>query len=273
MTSILGNPMIFRDLTLEAALRTVAALGYDALELWPPQIAACKTDGLRRELAAYCAALGVPAVRLNAAGADYFDAPLTSPGAFVRALPGLKQHILAAEALGMHHLLTWEGRRPAGLAADTLHGDYLRAAVTIFRKAVAFGRDHGVALTIEVHPFTFGIDLDWLLRLFDGVGAHDFGLTYDCAHFGVGLPNDHLAAIARLSPHIHHVHFSDSDLATSELHLAPGRGRLDLPAIITALRSISYTGTWMLDLWGWPFPEEGSRSGLAYLRETLQSIR
>ena len=45
---LIGNPMIFRDLPLEAALRQTKALGFDALELWPPQIAACRTDALRR---------------------------------------------------------------------------------------------------------------------------------------------------------------------------------------------------------------------------------
>jgi sugar phosphate isomerase/epimerase len=264
--------MIFRASPLEAALQKAAALGYDALELWPPQIAACQTNDLRRELAAYCAALGTPAVRLNAAGAAYFDAPLASPGAFVRVLDHLQADILAAEALGMRHTLTWEGRRPAGLTPSALYGDYLQAATTLFRQAVAFGRDHGVALTIEVHPFTFGIDLEWLLRLFDGVDADDFGLTFDCAHFGVGRPADYALAIRRLGPRIHHVHFSDSDLRTSELHLVPGRGRLDLPAILAALREINYAGTWMLDLWGWPFPEEGSRAGLAYLREAVRAF-
>ncbi len=269
---IIGNPMIFRDRPLEAALQLAAALGYDLLELWPPQIAACKTDDLRRELADRCRALGTPAVRLNAAGTDYFDAPLLHPDATAEVLAGLKRDILAAEALGMRDLLTWEGRRPANVADDVLHGALLDVTANLFREAVAFGRDHGVALTVEVHPFTLGIDLDWLLRFFDRVGADDFGLTYDCCHFGVGLPDGYTAAIARLGPRIHHVHFSDSDQVSSELHFAPGRGRLDLPAILAALRAIHYTGTWMLDLWGWPFPEEGSRLGLAFLRESLKSM-
>ncbi len=62
---LIGNPMIFRDWPLEEALRKMAALGYDALELWPPQLAACRTDALRRQLAAHCAGLGLPLVRLS----------------------------------------------------------------------------------------------------------------------------------------------------------------------------------------------------------------
>ena len=62
---MIGNPMIFRQLPLEQALQRMAELGYDALELWPPQIAECKTDALRRELAEYIRSLGLKLVRLN----------------------------------------------------------------------------------------------------------------------------------------------------------------------------------------------------------------
>ena len=39
MAMVIGNPMIFRQLPLEEALAKMGQLGYDAIELWPPQIA------------------------------------------------------------------------------------------------------------------------------------------------------------------------------------------------------------------------------------------
>ena len=55
---LIGNPMIFRQLPLEMALQKMVELGYDALELWPPQIRECRTPQLRRRLAKHVASLG-----------------------------------------------------------------------------------------------------------------------------------------------------------------------------------------------------------------------
>jgi len=268
---LIGNPMIFRDLPLEAALRQMAALGYDALELWPPQIAACRTPALRRQLAEHCTGLGLPLVRLNAAGADYFG-PWESPATARTILTGLKRDIDAAAELGMTDLLTWEGRAPAGSTPADIHGWVLDETVAVFRVATEYAQARGVRLSVEVHPFTLGIDLTFLHALFERVGADDFGVTYDCCHFGVGLPHDYVAAIGALGPRLHHVHFCDSDQTSSELHFPPGRGQLDLPAIVAALRSIGYQGSMMLDLWLYPLPEEGSRIGVPYVREVMRTL-
>jgi sugar phosphate isomerase/epimerase len=258
--------MIFHQLPLEAALRQTAALGFDALELWPPQIAACRTDGLRRQLAEHCAALGLPLRRLNAAGANYFG-PLESPQQAAGILAHLQRDIDAAQALGMSEVLTWEGRAPAGATAADKNGWMLDSMVELFRAATVYARARGITLSVEVHPFTLGIDLAWLNALFERVGA-----TYDCCHFGVGLPDGYVQAIAALGPRLHHVHFCDSDQVSSELHFPPGRGQLDLAAIVAALKAINFTGSFMLDLWLYPLPEEGARLGVPYAREVMRQL-
>ena len=268
---LIGNPMIFRELPLEAALRQTKALGFEALELWPPQIAACRTDALRRQLAEHCAGLGLPLVRLNAAGADYFG-PWDRPASGARFLDGLKRDIDAAAALGMREVLTWEGRAPAGAAESDIFGWVLDESVALFQAATEYARQRGIRLSVEVHPFTLGIDLRFLDALFERVGADDFGVTYDCCHFGVGRPSSYVQAITTLGRRIHHVHFCDSDQVSSELHFPPGRGQLDLDAIVAALRGIGFKGSFMLDLWLYPLPEEGARVGVPYARRVMQTL-
>jgi sugar phosphate isomerase/epimerase len=269
---LIGNPMIFHDWPLEEALRKMQVLGFDALELWPPQLSAFRTNALRRQLTEHCAALGLPLVRLNAAGADYFG-PWQSPASAAGFLAGLKRDIDAAQALGMHQVLTWEGRAPAGTTPEDIYGWVLDESVSLFKAATVYARARDISLSVEVHPFTLGIDLRWLGQLFERVGADDFGATYDCCHFGVGQPNSYVQAITTLGPRLHHVHFCDSDQVSSELHFAPGRGRLDLPAIVAALRGIGYRGSLMLDLWLYPLPEDGCRSSVPYVREVMRTLR
>ena len=268
---VIGNPMIFRQLPLEAALRKMVELGYEALELWPPQIYECRTPELRRRLAREIARLGLKLLRLNVADPDYFKS-LNSPADVPAVLAGLKADICTAAELGMSQLLTYEGRPPANCGRREIVGWVLDETVNLFSQALAYARTKGVSLSVEVHPFTLGIDLDWLVGLCDRLDSPDFGVVYDCCHFGVGLKDGYIDAVRRLGHRIHHVHFSDSDQASSELHYAPGTGCLDLPGIVAALKEIGFRGTMMLDLWLYPLPEEGSRIGVPYVAEVIRQL-
>ncbi len=263
---VIGEPMIFRQLPLELALKKMKELGYDALELWAPQIAECRTNSLRAQLRSFCEdRLGLPMIRLNAADAPYFF-PFEHQGDFQKILPGLLQEVDVTAALGMPHLLTWEGRIPAGVSRQDRFGWILSDTTEMFKRATDYGHWKNVQISVEVHPFTLGIDTEWLLALFEKVGDDTFGLTYDCCHYGVGQPNSYIAAIEQLGSHIKHIHFCDSDNTSSELHFAPGTGCLDLEGVITAFKKIDFAGTLMQDLWLYPFPEEGSQAGLTYIR-------
>jgi sugar phosphate isomerase/epimerase len=266
---VIGQPMIFRQLPLELALQKTKELGYDALELWAPQIAECRTNALRERLRSYCEdQLGLPLVRLNAADASYFF-PFGNQGDYQKILPGLLQDVDVTSALGMPHLLTWEGRIPPSGSRQDRFGWILSDTVEMFKRATDYGHRLNVQISVEVHPYTLGIDTEWLLALFEKVDDDTFGLTYDCCHYGVGQPDTYIAAIDQLGTHIKHIHFCDSDKTSSELHFAPGTGCLDLEGVVATFKKIGFTGTTMLDLWLYPFPEQGSIAGLSYIRSHL----
>ena len=84
-----------------------------------------------------------------------------------------------------------------------------------------------------------------LIKLCDSLDADCFGVTYDFCHYGVGRPNDYVQAIYALGPRICNLHFSDSDLKSSELHFPLGSGRMNLEAILEALRSIRTMEQWL----------------------------
>ena len=269
--TLIGNPMIFRHYPLEEALRKMANFGYREIELWLPQIEMCRTDELRRQVVAYAKSLELSLVRLSTAGADYF-VPLNSRRDTPGIIAGLKRDIDTAHSMGMTQLLTWEGRKPDGAEENDVHGWILEETAKIFRETVAYGKPRGVTLSVEPHPFTLGMDLDFLVKLCDTVDSESFGLTYDCCHFGVGLPKDYLQAIHKLGWRIKHVHFSDSDQRSSQLHFAVGKGCLDLAGIVAALKRIEFKGTVMLDLWLYPFPEQGTRESLPYVVNMMDAL-
>jgi sugar phosphate isomerase/epimerase len=273
---IVGNPMIFLQSPLEDAIHRMAELGYESLELWPRQIEACRTPAQRERFARFVERAGLKLIRMNAADPPYFQAldmsasAAASDGAIVA---GLVAEAKRAADFGMRQLLTWEGRVPPGADRQQRFGSILHRTANIFQRAFASGNLADMSISIEVHPFTLGIDVEWLLRLCEEVGSDSFGVTYDSCHFGVGLPTRYVEAIGQIGRHLHHVHYSDSDTVTSEVHFAPGTGVLNLDAIDSALADIGFSGSLMLDLYQDPLPVEGSHLGIARLRKLLAQLR
>ena len=269
---IIGNPMVFPQLPIEDALERMRELGYEGIEVVDSAFESCRTEALKGQFAARVQALGLTLVRYNTADADYFT-PLAHAEDWPRIVEGLQRDIDTTAALGLQQLLTWEGRPPPGATREAIHGWVLDATTHLFEAAIDYARSRAVRLSVEVHPFTMGIDTEFLVKLCDRLDPEYFGVTYDCCHIGVGLPDGYIEAIHTLGQRIKHLHFSDSDQCSSELHFAPGTGCLDLPGIVRALREVGFQGTCMLDLWLYPFPLEGSRRGVPYLRRVMEELQ
>jgi sugar phosphate isomerase/epimerase len=104
------------------------------------------------------------------------------------------------------------------------------------------------------------------------VDSKYFGVLYDSCHFGVGKPKGYIEAIKVLGKRIKHIHFSDSDQRTSELHYPPGKGKLDLDGIVTAFVETGYSGTISLDTFGYPLQNEAARIGLPVLKKAIKKL-
>jgi len=269
MTVVRGNSITFKDYSLEEACRRMAVLGYTSVEMWKEHLKACRTPELLRQFADYARSLGLDLYGLNSIGTGesyYFQPLLNSEG----SINGLKREADYVLALGVRDILMWEGLRTPDLV--DLYGEVLDQTVRVFRDAVLYSSERDVRILVEPHPFTLGMDTDFLIRLCDRIDSEHFGVIYDCCHYGVGNPRGYLQDIRRLNNRIKHIHFSDSDQRTSELHFPPGKGCLDLEGILDAFASFGYQGTITLDLYGYPLPEEASRIGIPYLREAAERL-
>jgi sugar phosphate isomerase/epimerase len=167
-----------------------------------------------------------------------------------------------AAAMGAPRVLIWEGR-------VAKREDIQPACDTLAKAIEAASRRSGLAnpppVSCELHPFTFALKyraLPQLARSLQSVGA---GICFDCCHFGVALG-------ARLVDHlddevvdaIDHVHFSDTDAKTSELHFPLGEGVLDLDEIAVRIAGKPVALSW--DLFGWPGPRHAVRAGMHLYR-------
>lgn len=264
-----GNSITFEAYPVEEACQRLAAAGCNAVEMWPPHLAGCPTPSLLKQFRDFAAELGLELWGYNAVGADYFQ-PFGSQANYDRTLAGLKADVDHALELGVQDLMVWEGRRPPD--SDMPDPDLLALLVELFTEAIDYARPRGLRFIAEPHPFTLGMDNDFMKQLCDQLDRAHFGVLFDFCHYGVGQPQTYVQAIYELGSRIEHLHYSDTDGLTSELHFPPGKGALDLAAMNKALIDIGFVGTATLDMYGYPAPEQGYIWGLPIYREALIEI-
>ncbi|MGI8824454.1 MAG: sugar phosphate isomerase/epimerase family protein [Chloroflexota bacterium] len=198
--------------------------------------------------------IGVELSALNSIGEPYFD-PFGGQQAFQRTLDGLKRDIDICGYVGIRTLAVWEGRPRDGVDLAW----HLDTLTLLFTAALEYAHDTLDAIVCEPHPFTVGFARGGLSDLCEAVGNDRFGLILDTCHLSVAFPRDYLARLNPLVPYVKHLHLSDSDLETSELHYPPGAGLVDLTACMQILQDGGFRGTLAWDLFSWPFPERALR--------------
>jgi sugar phosphate isomerase/epimerase len=266
-----GSTITLDDYPVEQAMTIFREAGFTSVEMWVHHLKRCRTPELRKGFAVYAQALGLGMGGLNVVGEDYFQ-PFGNDAELEKTVQGLKQDLDFALSLGTKDVLIWEGRAPAGTTESEWLARLLPRLIELLKDAIEMARPHGARFLVEPHPFTVGMSDQCLIRLCDALDPAHFGVTFDFCHYGVGRKDDYTDAVRKLGHRIRHIHFSDSDQQTSELHFPAGRGCLNLRAILDAFREIRYDGTMTLDLYGYPTPVEGLRWSVLKMREAFDYL-
>jgi sugar phosphate isomerase/epimerase len=112
--------------------------------------------------------------------------------------------------------------------------------VAIMREATAIAKDNGVLFSLENHTHTFVPTTDAFLRLYDRINDPTLGMNLDIGWIWINREYPPLA-IYKVADLLLNVHIRDVDGLASHFP-AVGTGRMDLPAVIRALRAIGYRG-------------------------------
>ncbi len=266
-----GSTITLDDYPVEQAMQIFRDAGFTSVEMWVHHLKRAKTAELRSKFAAYAKGIGLGMGGLNVVGEEYFQ-PFGGDAAAARTLDGLKADIEFAHSLGAADVLIWEGRAPEGTQESHWMDRLLPGLVELLKEALAYAKPYGMRLLVEPHPFTVGMSDRFLIALCDALDPDRFGVTYDFCHYGVGRKSDYIDAVRRLGHRIRHIHFSDSDQQTSELHFPVGRGRMNVQGILDGFREVRYQGTMTLDLYGYPTPVEALAWSVPRMREACQFL-
>ncbi|MEY2878985.1 MAG: hypothetical protein RLZZ15_1365 [Verrucomicrobiota bacterium] len=230
-----GGPFVFTAGLADACARA-AALGFDAVEVFPPSAAA-------PDLAALPALLAQHRLRLAALGTGagwvVRKLSLTSPDAAVRrdAREFIRALVDAAAPFGAPAIIgSMQGRWDAATGVSRDHA--LAWLADALRDLGAHAAARGAFLLYEplnryeTNLFNRLADTAAWLRSIDTPGVR---LLADLFHMNIEEA-DFAAALRDAGPLVGHVHFADSN------RRAVGLGHSDLAPAIAALRAIGYTG-------------------------------
>jgi sugar phosphate isomerase/epimerase len=251
-----GGPFVFWD-DLPAACRKAAALGFDAVEVFPPGPEAIVVDGLGMLLNEHHLALAAVG---TGAGWVRHKLTLTSadPTTRERARDFIRSIIDVAGPLGAPAIIGSMQGRSAELGA-TAATACLAAALDELGEYAA---RHGVPLIYEPlnrYETDLVTTVEAGIALLATLKTRNVRLLADLFHMNIEEP-DIAAALRAGGKHVGHVHYVDSNRRPA------GSGHLDFGPIARALNEIGYAGYASAEALPYPSPDAAAEQTIASFR-------
>lgn len=243
---------VFTGVSDEAALATLADLGFRHFEFW---------DWRTHDLVTIARARGAYGLQPAAFSANTFAEPLLSDSAQQTALDHIRRSAALASDLGTTALVIHVGYAATGVTA----AEQWSAAVSGLRRAGDIAAESGVSLLVEPlntavdHPGYFLTSLPESRRLIAEVNHPSIRLLLDVYHLWLMHPDllDLLPAAVAVTEHVH--------LADAPGRHEPGTGTIPWPAVKAILTECGYRGLLGLEYW----PSTNPVNALARTREIL----
>jgi sugar phosphate isomerase/epimerase len=253
-----GGPFILWD-DLEASLRTAAELGYDAVELFPPEPDALDPVAVRKLLEQH--RLAVSAVG-SGAGWVRHKLSLTHPDAehrekargFVRSMIDFAAQLNAPVIIG-----SMQGRWGDGVSKDQ--------ALAFLKEGLAPLGEHArsrdqVLLYEPLNRYETNLinTVEDGIKFLNTLPTANVKLLADLFHMNIEEA-DIAAAIRAGGGHIGHIHFADSNRRPA------GLGHLDFGPVVKAVRDIGFDGYFAAEAFPYPNPLEAAKQTATRFRE------
>lgn len=249
--------VVFRD-RLETSMAKAAALGYDGVELALSDAAQAQPQRIRRALDEY--GLELPAISTGRVFAER-KVWFTHPDRAIReeaveTVTGLAG--LAAQFGAMVNVGRARGYVHEGESRETAVERFLECMGECARAAARLGVEI-VLEPVNRYETNFINSVPEALEMLARLGMPNVGVMPDVFHMNIEDVSIE-GSFRQANDRVRYVHFADSN------RLAPGKGHLDFPGIVGALREIGYDGYVTAEILPHPDPDTAAADAIAFLR-------
>jgi sugar phosphate isomerase/epimerase len=243
---------------IEETIARIALLGYRGIELladvphaWPAGLLEVQKQTIRDALAKHGLIISnINAFMMNAIAdprQPYWHPSWIESDPHYRAIrrEHTKRALQLAKDLDAPHITT----EPGGPLEP---GQSWQAGAAIFYEelmpCIEVAERLEIPLLIEPEPDLLIERFDQYLEFVDRIDSPMIGLNFDVGHaYCVG--EDPQDWVEKMRSHTRHYHLEDIAATRIHQHLVPGRGAIDFPATLAAIRKTGYTGWLTVELY------------------------
>ncbi|MBN2581011.1 MAG: sugar phosphate isomerase/epimerase [Pirellulales bacterium] len=270
----------YRKFSIEETIARIAGLGYEGLELladvphaWPAGLLPQRKQAIRDSLEKHHLQISnLNAFMMNAVAdprQPFWHPSWIEPDPHYRAIrrEHTRRCLQLARELGAPSIQTEPGGPPT-------EGQSWSAATAVFYEefmpCVEEAERREVFLLIEPEPGLLIETFEQYLEFTGRIGSPWVGLNFDVGHaYCVG--QDPAEWIARMALHTRHYHLEDIAASREHRHLVPGRGAMDLRAVLGEIKRTGYKGWITVELY--PYlddPDAAGREAREHINKIVQ---
>jgi protein FrlC len=267
------STFIYVNYPLPEALRRIADIGYDAVDIWGGRPHAYRRDLSHSDIERLKRLLQ----QLHLSVASFIPAQFRYPTCLCSnnetirrdSVAYIADSIQTAAALGAPvvsvcpgHSLHGQGKRDAWMRLS-------ESLVTISDFATAYGTRIAIEPADRYETDLVGTTSD-AMRLIRQLSLANLGIVFDVGHAHV-MSEPIAEALQMMGDRLFHVHVDDNN-GQRDQHLIPGDGSIDFPALIALLRQAGYDGCLSAEL-SWDYtlqPDAAAETALSRMKQYSQ---
>jgi sugar phosphate isomerase/epimerase len=267
---------------IEETIARIAALGYAGLELladvphaWPAGLLPERRRAIRQALDRHRLAISnVNAFMMNAVAdprSPYWHPSWIEPDPHYRGIrrEHTKRALALAKELGAASIQT----EPGGPLSA---GQSWDAAAAVFydeiMPCVELAGRLEVLLLIEPEPGLMIERFEQYLEMARRIDSPWLGLNFDIGH-AYCMAEEPQDWIPRMAAHTKHYHLEDIAATREHRHLVPGRGAIDLPAVLREINRSGYQGWVTVELYPYiDHPDQAGREAKAFIEKAVLGL-
>lgn len=265
----------FKQTTLEAAIDTVAAIGYDGVEImadvphaYPPLMPTDRVLAVKNQIAQRGLAISnVNAFTLFAIGDTYHPTWVEDDDALLQQrIDHTLNVIKMTAALGGKTI----SLQPGGPQDKLSREEALRRYRTGLEDCLPLAAELGITLMIEPEPGLVIQHSHECVEFLRQVDHPNLKMNCDLGHFYC-VDEDPAKVVRECAEHIAHIHLEDIKENRVHQHRVPGTGAMDFAEIFKAIREIGYTNWVTVELYPYESTaEKVAKEAFEYLQKFVK---